>query len=254
MNRNDLLEQWRQEEQKPFEGWDFSYLRGRMLENDPPWSYMERARTLLKQSTVTLDMDTGGGERLLEMRDDWSQQMVATEGYPPNIKLATERLTPFGAVLIPMESSDDTQMPFPDNTFDLILNRHGAFNCDECGRILVSGGTFLTKQVHGMWAHDLIAEFGGKPQWADSSPEKYIPCLASAGMSIVDLQDWKSKLEFTDVGAIVFYLKAIPWLVPDFSVDVYEDVLLHFQARLDIGERLLFDAQTYMIEARKMEQ
>lgn len=251
MNRDELLKQWRQEEQEPFAGWDFSHLNGRMLEDDPPWSYMERAKTLLKQSKVSLDMDTGGGEKLLAMRDCWSEHMVVTEEYPPNIKLAGERLTPLGVTLIPMVSSDDAAMPFASNTFGLILNRHGAFNCDEIARVLVSGGTFLTRQVHGMFAHDLISAFGAKPQWPDARPEKYVPWLESAGMTIVDVKDWQGKLEFTDVGAIVYYLKAIPWTVPDFSVERHADVLFNLQARLDAGERLLFDALIYMIEARK---
>ena len=32
MNRNQLLETWKQEEQQPFIGWDFSHLDGRMFE------------------------------------------------------------------------------------------------------------------------------------------------------------------------------------------------------------------------------
>jgi hypothetical protein len=250
MGDQTLLEKWRREENMPFEGWDFSYLDGRMLDNPPPWSYMDRAKKLMQQSTTTIDIDTGGGEKLLDMRDHWSERMFASEGYPPNIKLAAERLSPLGVSVIPMNSSDFTQMPFADNTFDLILNRHGAFNCDELARVLVSGGTFLTKQVHGMWAHDLLAVFGTKPQWPDASPEKYIPWLEQVGMSIVDVQDWNSNLEYTDVGAIVFHLTAVPWLVPNFAVNTYAKQLLGLQARLDSGERLVFEARTYMIEAQ----
>ena len=84
---------------------------------------------------------------------------------------------------------------FASNTIDLILNRHGAFNCDECARVLVSGGTFLTKQIHGMWAHDLAAVFGAVSQFPDATPDKYVPWLKSASLTVVDLRQVLSHLE-----------------------------------------------------------
>jgi hypothetical protein len=59
------------------------------------------------------------------------------------------------------------------------------------------------------------------------------------------------KLAFTDVGAIVYYLKAIPWSVPGFSVDTHLDHLLQLQQRLEQGEALAFEARLYLIEAWK---
>ncbi|MBN1657690.1 MAG: hypothetical protein JXA93_04780, partial [Anaerolineae bacterium] len=66
-------------------------------------------------------------------------------------------------------------------------------------------------------------------------------------------RDWSGKLTFTDVGAIVYYLKAIPWLVPGFSVDTHLESLLALHERLEQGERLMFAAKKYLIEARKAE-
>ena len=64
----------------------------------------------------------------------------------------------------------------------IVLNRHSAFNSAEVGRVLMSGGTFLTQQVHGRSLEDLEAEFDARPQWPDSSPEKYVPRLEAAGL------------------------------------------------------------------------
>jgi hypothetical protein len=68
MNRNELLEFWLHEEILPFEGWDFSYLyqSGRLIEDQPPWSYEERASELMHRVNSVLDLDTGGGERLID--------------------------------------------------------------------------------------------------------------------------------------------------------------------------------------------
>ena len=110
---------------------------------------------------------------------------------------------------------------------------------------------FLTQQVHGMWAHDLMACFGAKPQWPEATPTRYLPWLESAGMQIVMHEDWSGKLAFSDVGAIVYYLKAVPWMVPEFTVEKYQDALLGLQQRLDTEKRLVFSAKKYIIEARK---
>jgi len=38
----------------------------------------------------------GGGERLLELRKRWPQNVVVTEDYAPNVRLAEERPGPLG--------------------------------------------------------------------------------------------------------------------------------------------------------------
>lgn len=252
MNQEDLIKSWKYEETQPFSGWDFSHLNGRMIEEEPNWSYSDRAIELMKQSSSVVDLDTGGGERLLELREYWCNKVVATEGYLPNFKLATERLSPFGVNVLNIQLTDFAPMPFDDGEFDLVLNRHSAFNPDGVARIVSVGGTFLTQQVHGLWAIDLLAAFDAKPQWADATPEKYLPRLKSAGFEIINSQEWTGKLTFTDVGAVVYYLKAVPWLVPNFSLENHLKYLLNLQSKIENKESLSFIAKKYLIEASKV--
>ncbi len=149
MDLSEMIEIWKREEQQPFLGWDFSYLDGRMLEDQAPWSYSSRAAELMRRSASVMDMDTGGGERFLKLRPYWPKKVVATEHYPPNFKLATERLSPLGALVLDIPVTDTGPMPFADGEFDLVLNRHAGFNAEEVARILAPGGVFLTQQVHG---------------------------------------------------------------------------------------------------------
>ncbi len=254
MNQAELMEIWKFEERQPFIGWDFSYLEGRMLEEQPDWSYSARAAELMKRSSSVLDLDTGGGERFLKLRQYWPSKVVATEHYPPNFNLATERLSPFGAKVMDVQLSDFGLMPFADMEFELVLNRHAAFNPNEVARVLTRGGTFLTQQVHGLWAVDLLAAFDAKPQWPDATPEKYLPRLKTAGLEIVTHQDWAGGLAFTDIGAVVYYLKAVPWLVPGFSVESHLKYLLKLQEQLEHDRSLKFTARKYLIEAHKPER
>jgi hypothetical protein len=145
-------------------------------------------------------------------------------------------------------------MPFADGEFDLVLNRHSSLNAGEVARILAPGGTFLTQQIHGLWAQDLLATFGAEPQWPDETLTSNVPKLEAAGLTVVQAEDWSGTLVFTDVGAIVYYLRAVPWLVPGFSVDTHLDTLLELHSRLERGEGLVFQARKYLIEVCKGER
>ena len=195
---DELIQTWLEEEERPFTGWDFSYLDGRMIQDEEPWSYLERAADLMRNSTSVLDMDTGGGEKLLSLGEHCPTRVVATEDYPPNFELATERLSAMGAEVVKVAVSNSSTMPFDDGEFDLVLNRHAAFNSSEVERILSGGGTFLTQQVHGMWAWDLMAAFDAAPQWPDATPELYVPLLEAGGMAIETVEEWEGSLTFTD--------------------------------------------------------
>lgn len=252
MTHDQLFAVWRHEEQQPFVGWDFSYLDGRHWTNEiKSWSYMDRAAELLWHSKSAVDLDTGGGERLLELRSHWPVKMCATESYAPNYNLATEKLSPLGVKVIDVAMTYDGPMPFANGEFDLVLNRHGGFNPTEVGRVLAPGGTFYTQQVHARTNWDLQALFGVQTPWPDATPEYYVPRLEAADLVITQVQESTGKHGFTDVGALVFYLKAIPWTVPGFSVDAHRDVLFALQDRLERSGTLAFEWKSYLIEARK---
>ncbi len=251
MTREELFSTWLLEERQPFVGWDFSHLRGRMSEDPLPWDYLARAAARMDRAHSVVDLDTGGGERFLLLRPHWPPKVVVTEGYPPNFELARERLSPLGVQVVSADSTDDGALPFDSGEFELVLNRHGAFNAAEVARVLAPGGTFLTQQVHGLWAWDLLAVFGVAPQWPKASPEQYLPRLRAAGMVMVNVKEWTGKLRFSDVGAIVYYPKAVPWEVPGFTVQMHRCELFALQDRVDAGEELAFHAGMYMIEARK---
>ncbi len=254
MSQDELIEAWKREERQPFTGWDFSYLDGRMLEDQAPWSYTSRAAELMRQASAVIDLGTGGGERFLKLQDCWPRKVVATEDYPPNFRLATERLSPLGVRVVDVPLTDFDPMPFEDGEFDLVLNRHSGFNAGEVARLLAPRGAFLTQQIHGLWAEDLIAAFDATPKWPESTPAKYLPRLKAASLTVTDTREWSGRLAFTDVGAIVYYLKAVPWLVSGFSVETHARYLLALQNRLENGESLSFTARKYLIEAHKSPQ
>ena len=249
--RAELIEAWLREEQQPFTGWDFSYLDGRLRGEREPWSYMDRAAELMGRSSSVVDLDTGGGERLLRLREHWPARVVATEDYAPNFELVRERLSHLGVEVVRAAVTDTTPMPFRDGEFDLVLNRHAQFNPSEVARVLSPGGTFLTQQVHGTWLWDLQAAFDVAPPFPENSPGKYVPKLEAAGLVMEAVEEWEGHMAFLDVGAIVYYLNAVPWDVPGFTVKTHLRYLLALQDRLEAGEELSFHTARFLLEARK---
>lgn len=222
-----------------------------MLEDQAPWSYSSRAVELMRRSSSLIDLGTGGGERLLKFKEYWPIKVAATENYPPNLKLATDRLSPFGVQVVDVSQNMKTPMPFYDGEFDLVLNRHSGFNPGEVARILTPGGIYLTQQMHGLSGYDLTAVFDREPPWPFATPEFFIPLLKAAGLTIIDKLEWSGQLTFTDVGSIVYYLKAVPWVVSGFSVETHLDYLFELQRRLENNEGLSFVKRQYLIEAYK---
>ena len=249
MTENDLLQKWQAEAEKPFEGWDFSYLEGRYSEEKAPWSYETIVREALTDADAVLDMGTGGGEKLLEFKDVLPAQTFATEGYPPNFPVAQKNLQPHGIEVLPYDAEKDTKMPFEDGRFPLVINRHEAFNAEQIFDVLRPGGVFITQQVDGHHLADLNAHFGGEPQYPDVTLSVCRAALEAAGFSIEMAQEHKGKVRFADVSALVYYLSAVPWQVPDdFSVANYFSELLKLHAQ---PQPLEFTGGSFILQARK---
>src|SRR3954451_17827110 len=119
----------------PMEGWDFSYLlrTERMTSEQLPWSYGSLVIAAMADGRSMLDMGTGGGEFLSALRP-LPPDTQATEGWAPNIPIARERLEPLGSAGRRFASQDDP-LPFPDDSFDLIINRHEFYDSAEVLRV-----------------------------------------------------------------------------------------------------------------------
>ncbi|KIL53548.1 methyltransferase [Jeotgalibacillus alimentarius] len=140
------IEDWLKEEKAGFSGWDFSRLEGRTMEQAIPWDYKNIVLNALQNDMQLLDMGTGGGEFLLKLGHPYEKTAV-TEAWEPNVELCREKLEPLGIQV--EQVFDDAVLPFADDTFDLIINRHEAYDVSEVKRILKPGGLFITQQVGG---------------------------------------------------------------------------------------------------------
>lgn len=248
MTSGELLDQWKRDAAAPFEGWDFSYLAGRMIEGEPPWSYLELAKAAVAGAQDILDVATGGGEVFSSLAP-FPGRARAVEGYVPNIAVARRRLEPLGVAVF--EGNTRSGMPFEDGAFDLVLSRHGGFRAAEMHRILQPGGTFLTQQVGGDNLADLAAGFGARLAYPDNTLERVCDDLAALGCEIQLQEAWRGPATFHDVGALVYFLTAIPWVIEGFEVERSLDVLQSLHRQLQSGRPLQFTYSRFLVQAVK---
>ena len=229
----------------PLEGWDFSYLNDRMTESALPWDYCARVRERMAGVTSTLDMGTGGGE-ILSSLVPLPPHTFATEAYAPNVIVARRRLAPLG-----VEVHDTTadlhgrHLPFPDAQFDLVINRHEEYIATEVWRILRPGGRFITQQC-AEYCVDLAEWFLGKP-FVDITDW----LLEDVGFRVIDRQQAFLERAFFDVGAVVYYLRAVPWIVSDFTVERYKDRLFATHQHIQKHGRFITRDARSLLEAVK---
>jgi SAM-dependent methyltransferase len=236
-------------EAQQMSGWDWSYVEGRYIEAQPPWDYREQVRAHLLPNLSLLDMGTGGGELLASMaplpNDTW-----ATEGYPPNVPVARAKLAPFGVMVVPIEGDI---LPLADARFDLVINRHESFDVREVYRVLRPNGTFITQQVGAQDLIELNAALQEEVSLACPEWELLPVCaqIKAVGMDILLAESAYPEAVFTDIGAIVFFLKVTPWQVPDFNCGRHRDRLrvLHQHIFTERGFRV--HLHRFFIIARK---
>jgi SAM-dependent methyltransferase len=245
---NALVDQWMRDASAPLQGWDFNYLNGRIAEAAPEWDYAALAGTIARRSHDILDIDTGGGEFLSSL-SPFPGRATAVEGYVPNLAVARRRLEPLGISVLQADAA--SHLPFEDGVFDLVLNRHGAIHCAEIHRVLKRGGVFLTQQVGGDNLADLMDRFGAKPAWPANTLDRVSRQLLALGFDIPEAKDWRGPVSFFDVGALIYFLKAIPWVVEGFDVERDLQSLEALQARLERGDRLQFTCTRFLIQAVK---
>ncbi len=245
-----------------FEGWDFSWLGDRSDDPKTPWRYTAIMAEAIAASRSALDIDTGGGEALAA-RAPFAGSVVATEGYAPNIPVAAARLRTVGVPLIGVESAPDnidqvgatpndtaSHLPFRDDAFDLVLNRHSSYWPSEIARVLEAGGTYLTQQ-RGDGDDDLLRTFGRPTaDTPDFDLSFAVAQLAQAGFEIVRAEESLATVRFFDVGALVYYLRAIPWIVPDFDVDADRAALHRIHATIEAEGSFGVGSRRMLSEAR----
>ncbi|MFF3992622.1 class I SAM-dependent methyltransferase [Streptomyces cyaneofuscatus] len=234
------------------DGWDFSWLEGRATEQRPSWGYARAMAGRLGEARAALDIQTGGGE-VLAAAPKLPPVTVATESWPPNIARATALLHPLGAVVV--ADADEPPLPFGDAAFDLVVSRHPVTTWwEEIARVLAPGGTYFSQQVGPASVFELVEFFLG-PQPPEvrrgRDPEDARAAAEAAGLEVVELRPERLRTEFFDIGAVVYFLRKVIWMVPGFTVEQYRPQLAALHRKIEGEGPFLAHTTRFLIEARK---
>lgn len=231
-------------------GWGFDWLDGRATEERPPWEYARLLAARLATVGSALDLDTGGGEVLAEA-PAYPPRMCATEAWPPNAARARALLGSRGVEVVPTEAG--APLPFDDGSFELVTSRHPVRpDWPEIARVLAPGGTYLAQHVGPHSASELIEWFVGPvPGPPARDPSAETAEAAAAGLDVVELRAARCRMEFYDIGAVVWILRKCVWWVPDFTVERYDAELRSLDALLRRDGLFVAHSTRHLIEARK---
>ena len=252
LDEEELKTIWKQEEANAIiKGWDFSHIQRRYKEeNNLPWDYKDIINNYLSKDMKLLDYDTGGGEFLLSLNHPY-KNTSATEGYPPNVELCKQRLLPLGIDL--QECDDAKKIPFDDETFDIIINRHGSFYPTEIKRLLKPSGLFITQQVGSENDRELVKMV--LPEAEKPFPHENLyeqeSLFINEDFEILQAKEAFGSIHFYDIGAFVWFAKIIEWEFPDFSVDKCFDKLIKMHEIIKRDGKISASTHRYLIVARK---
>ncbi|MCU1527642.1 MAG: class SAM-dependent methyltransferase [Frondihabitans sp.] len=233
------------------DGWDFSWLDGRATEARPSWGYAQALGSRLAGATASLDIQTGGGE-VLASAPSIPLLAVATESWPPNVTKATRLLHPRGVVVV--ADPDEPPLPFAADAFDLVTSRHPVTVWwDEIARVLAPGGSYFAQHVGPHSVFELVEYFlGPQPEAVRRGrhPDDDIAAATTAGLEIADLRYEETRVEFFDIGAVVYFLRKVIWMVPGFTVAEYLPRLRELHDLIEREGPFVAYSTRFLIEAR----
>ncbi|NJP89321.1 methyltransferase domain-containing protein [Nonomuraea sp. FMUSA5-5] len=233
----------------PVDGWDFSWLDGRATEERPSWGYARLLGERMARASAALDIQTGGGEILAGL-PALPPVTVATESWPPNLRLAASRLRPRGAWVV--ADDEEPRLPFADAAFDLVSSRHPVATWwAEIARVLRPGGSYFSQQVGPGSVYELSEHFLGPHDAGHRDPARARAAAQAAGLEVVDLRSERLRMEFGDIGAVIYFLRKVIWIVPGFSVERFAGKLRALHERIEAEGPFVAHSARFLIEARK---
>ena len=120
--------------------------------------------------------------------------------------------------------------------------------------MLQSGGTLLTSQGGTeKYGPDLVdALEGTPPEWTQLSYGWDIDAtLDEAGFLTMEKIERLVSTTYRDIGAVVYFLKAVPWVIIDFDVARYRDRLYKLHQRMQADGGFTVVSTQRLIEVRK---
>jgi SAM-dependent methyltransferase len=246
------------ERARSFTGWDFAGMQHPvLLEPGPPWDYEELVRDYASRASAALDLGTGGGEFVAGIRDELPTLAVATEEWHVNAPIAYRTLAPLGVDVVWCRS---LFLPFVNEAFDLVFDRHEELDPPEVARVLRPGGAIVTQQVGPENWRELRDYFGaatagnrGESRLADFGDIRgeYANGFASAGLHVLRSEQHDYRVAYDSLSTLVFMLLITPWTISDLDIERDLELLLQLEHDYSTTDGLVLTWSRFLIVAEK---
>jgi hypothetical protein len=113
-------------------------------------------------------------------------------------------------------------------------------------------GSYFAQHVGPHSLRSLSEIFMGPlPQSSKRDPDIERRAAVEAGLTVRTLMMEHPRTVFFDIGAVVYFLRLVPWIVPDFTVGKYRDALRRLHHAIERSGRFETTASRMLIEATK---
>jgi SAM-dependent methyltransferase len=226
--------------------WGAGFLAGRYRPGKTSWTWAGLVDRQLGERRggpeVLLDLGTGEGGVLAGL-PGLPALTVATEEWEATVPAAARTLAPCGIHLVVCGGSQDntstdgprrTGLPFKDSSYDVVLARHEAFDPAEVRRIVKPGGRFVTQQVGSDETASVRAllDLGTEPEGWDLA--EAIRQTEAGGLRLTGSGEERPPSTFTDIAALIGYLRSIPWSVPELDRTAMHATFAKLHQRSDV--------------------
>ncbi|MDR1466399.1 MAG: class I SAM-dependent methyltransferase [Treponema sp.] len=191
-----------------------SGLKNRVQEEPLPWDLRLITKKFLDRRQSLLDMFAGSAD-FINGFSNLPPRITFVDRLPVD---APEQIWNVKDTRIHVKhSAGDCLLPFPNTSFDIILNRNSKYEISEVRRVLSPGGVFITQQIGGMNALDLCAALGMLIKITGRSLVQNAAAFVRAGLRLVDCGESLGKQRFYRIDDVIYYIKHVPLLVECFD-------------------------------------
>jgi hypothetical protein len=82
-------------------------------------------------------------------------------------------------------------------------------------------------------------------------PQQEVVNAEKSGLTVTSLRTARCRMEFFDIGAVVWTLRKCVWWVPDFTLERYHGKLVELDTRIRAEGLFVAHSTRHLIEARR---
>ncbi|WP_460756334.1 class I SAM-dependent methyltransferase [Myceligenerans cantabricum] len=225
-----------------------------------PWDYEAEARAAVSGSSHgVLDIGTSDGEAFAALGPLPEGSAATSTG--PAFLTARRKLEPLRVNVQKVDEvwADELVLPFFDGHFATVISRCGLINAHEVARLLQPGGTFVTEQFDTSDGLAINAALGLPLGWDPDSMtiDVLSDGLSAEGLEVTTAEHHAGVRTFKSLAAVLWYLKTVPWQVPDLAqlgpgaIAAHEAGLRGLHMSFAAGAELVAEAPRIFVKAHK---